>query len=179
MINGTSMLGKQKPRWPIGNATETMRVPDAGPPTADTWVRSVATVTSAFFDATAFVVDWLADLPHRVGGQLFASNDEEARWRGWQVTELACGLARQYRDPRFDTPRDESGAHGGGVQAGQDPRTGAAQQSWLGGFIPGIPEAWDDHWDGVFPKNDPRDRTEAAEPSPPPRDGEDWRDGED
>jgi hypothetical protein len=41
-------------------------------------------------------------LPRRAGSRLFAMNDAEARWRGWQVTELAGGLARRYRDPRFD-----------------------------------------------------------------------------
>ena len=173
MINGTPVLGKHNPRWPNGNATETIRVPDVGPPKADTWVSPVATVTGAFRDATAFVAEWLTDLPRRLGNSLFAGNDEEARWRGWQITELAAGLARQYRDPRFDSPRDQSGPHGGtGARTGLDPRSGGAPQPWLGGFIPGIPEAWDDHWDGVFPEDDPRYRMGASKPPMPPRDGE-------
>ena len=28
-------------------------------------------------------------------------NDTEAGWRGWEITELRCGLARSYHDPRF------------------------------------------------------------------------------
>lgn len=109
VINGTSMLGKHNPGWPFGNATETIRFPDLpsprGPslPEADRW--TVAAGTAALRDATASVVAWLTSLPHRAGSRLFAMNDEEARWRGWQVTELAGGLARQYRDRRFDTHR--------------------------------------------------------------------------
>ena len=29
--------------------------------------------------------------------------DTEAYWRGWQITKTHGGLARRYRDPRFDT----------------------------------------------------------------------------
>jgi hypothetical protein len=78
-------------------------------------------------------VSWFAGLPRRAGSRLFAKNDEEARWRGWQVTELAGGLARRYRDPRFD-------------ELGED-----RQNLILGGPIPGMPEAWDDHWNGCEP----------------------------
>ncbi len=84
--------------------------------------------------AAAFAVAWLAGLPRRTGRRLFAGNDEEARWHGWQVTELAGGLARQYRDPRFDTLPDQSGPHGGrGERAEPDPRP------WLGGSMPPAP----------------------------------------
>lgn len=36
------------------------------------------------------------------------SADEEAHWRGWQITQLWGGLGRVYRDPRFDTLRVRS-----------------------------------------------------------------------
>ena len=48
-----------------------------------------------------------------VGERLFAESDEQARRRGWQVTVGRGGLARSYRDPRFDRfarcPRCEGG----------------------------------------------------------------------
>lgn len=104
MINGTSMLGKHNPRWPVGNATGTLLVPRVGPPSPRG--PSLPVVTGCLSKTTAPVLAWLANLPHGVGSRLFARSDEEARWHGWQVTELARGLARLYRDPRFDTLRD-------------------------------------------------------------------------
>ena len=59
-------------------------------------------IGAAFRSATASLAGWLASLPHRVGARLFAMNDTEAGWRGWELTELCCGLARSYHDPRFD-----------------------------------------------------------------------------
>ncbi|HEY6492142.1 MAG TPA: hypothetical protein VIZ43_02640 [Trebonia sp.] len=44
---------------------------------------------------------WLIGLPRRTGTALYAKNDAEARWWGWQVTERHGGLGRQYRDTRF------------------------------------------------------------------------------
>jgi hypothetical protein len=38
----------------------------------------------------------------RFGGWLFAAADNEASWWGWEVHERWLGLARRYRDPRFD-----------------------------------------------------------------------------
>lgn len=78
------------------------------------------TIRGAFANAAA----WLAGLPRRIGRRLFYMNDLEARWRGWQVIELHGGLGRQYRDRRFDL-----------ISTPFPPR-------------PGVPEAWDDHWDG-------------------------------
>jgi hypothetical protein len=45
---------------------------------------------------------WLTDIPYRIGGRLFLGCDEEACWRGWEITRTRDGLARRYRDPRFD-----------------------------------------------------------------------------
>lgn len=53
------------------------------------------------------ITAWLADIPGRLGTRLFLSGDEEANWRGWQTTRLWGGLARRYRDGRFDRPADE------------------------------------------------------------------------
>src|SRR5690348_14896700 len=102
------MLGKHNPQWPTGNAAETIRSPNAGLSSprgpslakADTWTSAAS---AALRGATASVAAWVSSLPRRAGSQLFTRNDEEARWRGWQITELALGLSRQYRDPCFDT----------------------------------------------------------------------------
>lgn len=84
MINGTNMLGKHNPRWPISNAQEKTKVPELN--------AHVIPIVAA----------WLAGLPRRAGRRLFAMNDLEATWRNWQVIEVAGGLGRQYRDARFD-----------------------------------------------------------------------------
>ena len=49
------------------------------------------------------LLSWLAAIPRRLGDRLFAMNDTEAYWRGWQITRTHGGLGRRYRDPRFDT----------------------------------------------------------------------------
>jgi hypothetical protein len=117
MINSTNVLGEHNPRWPISNAPETLRVPDLR-------VTRPTDAGDAIRRAVAIVAAWLTGLPRRVGRRLFYMNDLEARWRGWQVTELHGGLGRQYRDYRFDL-----------IKTLFPPR-------------PGVPEAWDDHWDG-------------------------------
>jgi hypothetical protein len=90
----------------------------------DLRVTGAANAGDAIRRAVAIAVAWLAGLPRRAGRRLFYMNDLEARWRGWQVTETSGGLGRQYRDRRFDL-----------ISAQFPPR-------------PGVPEAWDDHWDG-------------------------------
>jgi hypothetical protein len=83
--HGSNLYRKDNPRWAIGNAMETPRVPVRG--------------------AWALCVAWLIGLPRRAGTRLHARNDAEARWRHWQVTERHGGLVRQYRDARFDVLR--------------------------------------------------------------------------
>jgi hypothetical protein len=99
VINGTSVLGKGNPRWPTSNVAETRKVPAVGPPILGSPAAA-----------------WLADLPRRLGNRLFAKNDAEAGWRGWERTVTAGGLGRRYRDPRFDALREEFEAHGGRVE---------------------------------------------------------------
>jgi hypothetical protein len=119
VINGTNLLGKDNPRWPIGNAAETIKVADAvlpvlrGPaPRTMAGIRPAPAVGDKLRIAGAIGIAWLIGLPRRLGNWLFVLNDAEADWRGWQVTELKNGLARQYRDARFVTlgtplyPRD-------------------------------------------------------------------------
>ena len=45
----------------------------------------------------------LAAILRRAGDRLFAMNDAEAGWRGWQTTRTHGGLGRRYRDPQFGT----------------------------------------------------------------------------
>jgi hypothetical protein len=94
LFQGTPVLGKDKPRWVISNLAETK------------------SHTGATFAA------WLADIPRRIGERLFMSCDEEANWRGWDMTPLHGGLGRRYRDPRFDSlhpgPQQLGALDGGG-----------------------------------------------------------------
>lgn len=149
MINGTAMLGKGNPRcWLSGNATDGLRTKDNGPPVqrgpdlpaGGIGLSPAAVVTSAFRVVTAAGRACLTDLPRRVGDRLFAANDAEARWRGWQITRLADGLARQYRDSRFGSLPDRPGPHGRRVAP--DTRRD---------LIPRVPEAWDGHWNYISP----------------------------
>lgn len=52
--------------------------------------------------ASARVTGWLALLIRRFGNWLFQAEDAHARQHGWQITVRRSGLARVYRDPRFD-----------------------------------------------------------------------------
>jgi len=63
------------------------------------------------------LLSWLAAIPRRLGDRLFVTNDTEAYWRDWQITKTHGGLARRYRDPRFDTLAECPKCHGAGVTA--------------------------------------------------------------
>jgi hypothetical protein len=107
MIKGTNLLWKDNP----GNATEAIKVQVVGssPPWGPAAPRPgrrpadrAGAVADALRTACASLARWLASMPRRAGTRLFVRNDEEAPWRGWQITELHNGLARGYRDARFD-----------------------------------------------------------------------------
>lgn len=102
MINVVKPPANDNPRWPDGNAAETITSLATGP----AFRSPAAAAGHAIRAACASLSGWLASLPRRAGARLFARNDAEARWRGWLVTELRCGLARSYRDPRFDAFRE-------------------------------------------------------------------------
>jgi hypothetical protein len=63
------------------------------------------------------LLSWLAAVPRRLGGRLFAMNDAEAYWRDWQITRIHGGLGRRYRDLRFDTLAECPKCRGAGVTA--------------------------------------------------------------
>jgi hypothetical protein len=63
------------------------------------------------------LLGWLAALARRLGDRLFAMNDAEAYWRSWQITRTHGGLARIYRDPRFDTLAECPKCRGEGIVA--------------------------------------------------------------
>lgn len=141
MLNGTNMPAKDNPRWPAGNATERIKIPAPirrGPTMPGTGVsdRPVTPVPDVLRIAAAAGIAWLIGLPRRAGRRLFAMNDAEARWRGWQLIELTGGLARQYRDARFDVMRAR-------VNAPDEIPPGVLQR-----HLEARPEAWDDRWDG-------------------------------
>jgi hypothetical protein len=70
-------------------------------------------------DALVFVmgVDWLGYLLRRLGDRWFGMNDNEAYWRGWQITRTHGGLGRRYRDIRYDTIAACAQCAGAGVHA--------------------------------------------------------------
>jgi hypothetical protein len=145
MINATNMLGKDK------SALETINVQVAcgalglagpgGRPPIGLHLPGLP-IGAAFRSATASLAGWLASLPHRVGARVFAMNDMEAGWRGWEVTELCHGLARSYRDPRFDLLR---------VLRELDPQTQVRPVAGLPRIVRSA-DGWDDvhgwPWDG-------------------------------
>jgi hypothetical protein len=133
---GSNLYRKDNPRWVISNATETPKVPGAAfrllSPVGGPWDHPVtglggslvARFTSAVCDACGVGVAWLIGLPRRAGVRLHATNDAEARWWHWQVTERCGGIVRQYRDARFDVLPRNPAIHRDGLGAelaGPDP----------------------------------------------------------
>jgi hypothetical protein len=82
-------------------------------PAVDTWT---AVVAALLLQAT----ERLGALPRRIGNRLFAMNDAEASWRGWQAINAYGGLGRRYRDPRFDLLRECQQCGGSGTKADQE-----------------------------------------------------------
>lgn len=97
VINGTNLLGKDKPPWLIGNPAEAIKLlavapAQLTPPRREPPQRARARA-------------WITGLPRRIGARLHRPSDTEARWWHWQVTELRGGFVRSYRDARFDVLR--------------------------------------------------------------------------
>jgi hypothetical protein len=111
VINGTNLLRKDNPRPPNGNATETiafLRITQPGLTIRrDNSHRVRLSILPRLTHLATLlgVPDRLNGLTHRVGMRLFVKNDTEACWQRWRINELRGGLARRYRDPRFDALR--------------------------------------------------------------------------
>ena len=79
--------------------------------------RAPAATPSLLAIVGRVLLSWLVAIPRRLGDPLFVTNDAEAYWRDWQITRTHGGLARRYRDPRFDTLAECPKCHGAGVTA--------------------------------------------------------------
>jgi hypothetical protein len=131
MLNVTNPVGKDKSRWPKdnlrcpkGNTAETIGVPDLYLATT-TWGRcdGPTSVADMVGGASTLAAAWVIGLPRRAGRRLFAMNDAEAGWRGWQVTETLGGLGRRYRDARWDALAADPTLRRGDLGEGTDPST--------------------------------------------------------
>lgn len=69
----------------------------------------------------ARVTGWLALLTRAAGNRLFQAEDVRARRYGWQITARRGGLARSYRDPRFDRLRSCPACRGTGTGPAEKP----------------------------------------------------------
>jgi hypothetical protein len=110
---GSNPYRKDNPRWAIGNAMETPKAAVASyrllPPAGRWWNQPAtglgsglaASLADRARNASGICVAWLIGIPRRAGARVHATNDAEARWWHWQVTESYGGLVRQYRDARF------------------------------------------------------------------------------
>lgn len=63
------------------------------------------------------LASWLTCIPRRIGDRLLTVNDAEAYWHDWQITKTYGGLARIYRDRRFDLLAECPKCHGAGGMA--------------------------------------------------------------
>ena len=120
MINVSNFTSKNNPQW---RPEEPVRPAQPSQPRApDQAADATAQASPARFGRILVIVgrvlvivgrilvivgrvllNWLAAIPRRLGDRLFVTNDTEAYWRDWQITKTRGGLARRYRDPRFDT----------------------------------------------------------------------------
>src|SRR5215472_6106228 len=69
----------------------------------------------------ARVTGRLALLIRATGNRLFQAEDARARQYGWQITARRGGLARTYRDPRFDRLRSCPACRGTGTGPTEQP----------------------------------------------------------
>jgi hypothetical protein len=128
---GSNPFRKDNPQRAISNAAETPKVPEAAfqillPPLgsgecpAGNSSRGAAAL-DRIRCAGGIGAAWVIGLPRRAGARLHASNDAEARWWHWHVSEYRGGLVRQYRDARFAELTVNPGLRRNGLGAGLDP----------------------------------------------------------
>ena len=105
MLNVSNFTSKNNPQW---RPEESVRPARPSQPRApDQAAGATAQASPARFGRILVIVgrvllNWLVVIPRRLGDRLFVTNDTEAYWRDWQITKTRGGLARIYRDPRFD-----------------------------------------------------------------------------
>lgn len=118
MINTSNYAGQDNTPWPAPPTWP--EIPAGQSRTAAPRAGSFRAALAAL-DALAAVgrvlPNWLASLPRLLGDRLFAMNDTEAYWRDWQITRTHGGLARRYRDPRFDLLAECPKCRGAGDRA--------------------------------------------------------------
>ncbi len=128
MINISNSTSKDNPPWRLAEPIGLTRPARPARPGAPGWPatgragparsgRIPAIAGRGLISASRAVLGWLAAVACRLGDRLFAMNDAEAYWRGWQITKTQGGLGRRYRDPRFDTLAGCPACRGAGVTA--------------------------------------------------------------
>ena len=120
MINISNFTSKNNPQWRPAEPGRTARTEQ--PRVPDQAAGATAQASPPGFGRILVIVgwvllSWLTAIPRRLGGRLFVMNDTEAYWRSWQITKTHGGLARRYRDPRFDTLAECPKCHGAGGTA--------------------------------------------------------------
>ena len=120
MINIINFTSKDNPSWPpqadrpppqaaLPSPEGTARVQDRPGRT-----RGRGRIWTAL---ATVLLDCVAGYPRQWGDRWYTPNDEEACWRGWQITRTHGGLGRRYRDPAFDSLAECSWCRGEGTRA--------------------------------------------------------------
>ena len=113
MLNISNIMGENNPR---------IRADAAVASGFDTWTKTIAWTgarartgrfPASLASTAAAVAGYLIRLSGRFSDRMFAMNDTEADWRGWQIAKVRGGLTRRYRDPRFDTHAGNAYGQGG------------------------------------------------------------------
>jgi hypothetical protein len=130
MIKINNVTSENNPPWMLGEFPGPTRTSLSGAPAgavpraapSDTWTRlrrGPIAAARAVPLAGRVLLSWLAALPRRLGGRLFAMNDAEAYWHSWQITTTYGSLGRRYHDQRFDALAECPKCHGSGLTADQ------------------------------------------------------------
>jgi hypothetical protein len=119
VINVSNFTTQNNPPWRLAERAGPagLKQPRA-PARAATERAAAARFGRTLGIAGRVLMSWLAAIPRRLGDRLFAMNDTEAYWRGWQIIKTRGGLARRYRDPRFVTLAECPKCRGAGVTTG-------------------------------------------------------------
>jgi hypothetical protein len=114
VINISNSTSKDNPPWGPAKPAKPAGAAGAAPAAAQASPSGFGPILAS---VGRVLLSWLAAIPRRLGDRLFVMNDTEAYWRGWQIAKTHGGLARRYRDPRFDTLAECPKCHGAGVTA--------------------------------------------------------------